>query len=830
MHKHRDTSQKIGPRRARQSLGYWCAPFGAALLMVGLLVPQYPASAADAADATDAASAGGLTEIVVTARKRAENLMDVPISVQSFSATELSQANIFDLQSLKDAAGFTFQQTASTGAGGRSEGSIIFRGLQSTYGDVRENSGSLFIDGIFVSGGQASVNTANIDHVEVLKGPQNTYFGRNTFGGAINFITKAPADDFGVSLTASGTDRGSADDVLTLEGPLMKGLLDGRVSVINHVKAKEYTASDGGPLGAEQTRGIEASLAFTPDYGLKVRLNGHYQQDDDSSAAIGYLPGEAPYGNTCVGHTFNGQNAAGAAVPVTLSQEYFCGKIPTLNQLATSGIQVVDANTALPPAYIPIGVDNSLGNAFQNKVPGLDHTGMRRDMLRVSLLADYALPSNWTAAFNIGYNSSLTNTIWDVDRSSTFNFLSSEPTVSEDLTVDARVASDQHLPLRGLVGASYFTDLLQYEQDSLYGPTVFGPPLTFLNGSSSLSGYANERSYVPAVYASLDYDILSNLTATGEVRYQSDKNTDQPSATPIAGQAFKVSETNRTALPRFILRYKPLPGSMVYVSYSEGVQPTLLNAGYLSLTPAQKAYVANYGAGAYTQQPKLESIEFGFKQSLLENRVEIAADFFHGLWTNQQTTTAVFGGPLPPTGTFLNLSNTATVKGFELAIKGLITEKWTASLNINYVHAIWDSYNNATLGGFTVGGIDHFAGNELSRVPSWTGTFSTEYTDHLTSEWDWYARTDVNYTGSMWDSDINIVKTDAYARVNALLGIRKDRYSVELFAKNLFNDSHWDFAERVPNLITPNSGFTNEGLLVQAPDKQEIGARVKVKF
>jgi hypothetical protein len=53
---------------------------------------------------------------------------------------------------------------------------------------------------------------------------------------------------------------------------------------------------------------------------------------------------------------------------------------------------------------------------------------------------------------------------------------------------------------------------------------------------------------------------------------------------------------------------------------------------------------------------------------------------------------------------------------------------------------------------------------------------------------------------------------------------------VELFAKNLFNDSHWDFAERVPNLITPNASFTNEGLLVQAPDKQEIGARVKVKF
>jgi iron complex outermembrane receptor protein len=783
------------------------------------------------AEAQPVGESGGLEEITVTARKHAEPLMDVPISVQSFSSQELAEAGILDLQGLKDVGGFTFQQTASTGAGGRNEGSIIFRGLQSTYGDVQENSGSLFIDGIFVSGGQASVSTVDIDHVEVLKGPQNTYFGRNTFGGAINFITKAPADDFQAQLSASGTDRGSSDDVLTLEGPIVKGLIDARVSLINHIKGSEYTASDGGQLGAERTHGLDASVIFTPDIGLRVRVNGHYQQDDDSSAALGYLPGQAPYGNTCVGHTFNGQNAAGQPVAVTLSQAYFCGSIPTLNQLGRAGYDVVDANTALPPAYIPIGVDNSLGNAFQNKVPGLDHTGMRRDMLRLSVLADYALPYDWTASLSVGYNSSLTNTIWDVDRSSTFSFLSSEPTVSEDLTVDGRLVSDQSKPLRALVGASYFSDLLQYEEDSLYGPAAFGPPLTFLNGTSGLSGYANERSKVPAVYASLDYDILQNLTATAEVRYQSDTNYDQPSSAPVPGEAFLVSERHRTAMPRFIVRYKPITGTMVYVSYSEGVQPTELQAGYLSLTPVQRAYVAQFGIDSpYSQQPKLESIEAGIKQTLFDNRLELAIDGYRGLWLNQQTSNAVFGGPLPSNGTFLYTDQAATVKGFEFSTKGLITEKWSANLNINYVHAVWNRLQNATLAGFTVGGIDNFSGNELSRVPSWTGNFSTTYTDHLLGAWNWYGRADVNYTGSMWESDINIVKTDPYARVNSVLGMRKDDLSIELFVKNLLDDSHWDFAERVPNLITPNSSFTNEGLLVQAPDKREIGARVNVKF
>jgi iron complex outermembrane receptor protein len=810
----------------------------AAALLGGMLLAGgwRPAVAQQTATASD--SGVGLQEVIVTARKHQENELEVPISVESFSATDLAQAGIYDLQSLKDEAGFTFQQTASTSPGGRDQGSLIFRGLQSTYGDVRENSGSLFVDGVFISGGQASISTVDVDRVEVLKGPQNTYFGRNTFGGAINFITKAPSDDFKVDLTASGTDRGSSDDVLTLQGPIIKGLLDGRITLNSHIKGAEYRASDGGDLGAEQTEAVDGSLSFTPDNGLKLRFNAHYQEDDDSAAAMGYLAGQAAYGNTCGGKTFHGYSSLpnggqGAPVAVTLSQEYFCGSIPTISQLSALGYRVVDANTALQPAYLPIQINNSLGNVFQGDVPRLDHQGLRRNLFRFSVIGEYALPFNATASFNAGYDTSATNVVWDVDRTSSLSFTSSLPELQNDLTIDARVASDQTRPLRGLVGVSYFSDLLQYEEDSLYGPGLVGSAFAFLNGFSGLSSFVDQRSWVPAVYASLEYDILSNLTATAEVRYQSDKDTDflTLGSSYVPGTPPRASDTNNTPMPRFILRYKPITGTMLYVSYAEGVQPTSLQSGWLSLTPTQKAYVAGYGvSSAYSLQPKIEMVEAGIKQSLFENRFDYSLDAYHGLWEHQQTESALFGGPLPPGGTYLDLSNAATVEGFELSTKARVTEKLTASFNVQYVHAIWDSYNNATLAGFTTQDISWFSGNYLSRVPAWTGNFNVTYNDHLINGWDWYARADVNYTGSMWESDINIVKTDPYARVNALFGIKKDDYSIELFAKNLFNDQHWDFAERVPNLQQPNITFTNEGLLVQAPDKQEIGVRVKVKF
>jgi iron complex outermembrane receptor protein len=792
----------------------------------------------------NASASNGLEEVVVTARKRVENVLDVPISVQTFSAQDLAQEGITDLYSLKDAAGFTFQQTASTIAGGRNQASIIFRGMQSTYGDPSQNSGSLFVDGIFIAGGQASVSTVDVDRVEVLKGPQNTYFGRNTFGGAINFITKAPSDDFKTELTASGTDRGSSDDVLTLQGPIVKGLLDGRITLSHHTKAAEYRASDGGDMGGEETEGVDGSLAFTPDNGLHLRLNGHYQEDDDSSAALGYLSGQAPYGNTCAGRTFNVQNSAGVDMQLPLSQEYFCGSIPTISQLSAQGYRVVDANTAVPASDLPPILNNSLHNVFMGDVPRLDHTGMRRNIFRISVLGDYSLPYGATAAVNMGYNSAVTNVLWDVDRTSYQSFLWSLPQVSHDFTVDARVSSDPTQPLRGLVGVSYFTQLYQLEQNSYFGPGLSNTPAGFLVGLQSLGSYENERSFVPAVYASLDYDVLSNLTASAEVRYQSDKNEDNLTIEPgyVAGVgAPRVSETNNTAMPRFIVRYKPVTGMTTYVSYSEGVLPTQLQASYPTLTAAGQTYVCqNYTiCSPYSKQSKIEMVEAGIKQSLFDNRFEYAFDVYHGLWEDQQTESVIFGGPFGPGGANFFLSNQATIKGFELTTKALITRGWDASLAVNYVHAIWDSYNNATLANFIqqpagATGLNqffYFKGNYVGRVPAWTGSFSTGYTAHFVGDWDWYSRATVTYTGSMWDSDINIVKTDPFARVNAVLGMRKENYSIELFAKNLFNDQHWDLAERVPNLAQPSSlSFANEGLVVSAPDKQEIGLRGTIRF
>ena len=275
------------------------------------------------------AAAENIEEITVTARKREERLLEVPISIQAFSAEMIRQTGTYDLQDLKAFSGFTFIKSLGTAAAGRAFGNITFRGLQGDGGQAFEASGALFIDGVYVSGGQSSVNTVDIERVEILKGPQNAFFGRSTFGGAINFITKNPSDQFGGKINASITGRGSSDVDATVEGPIVPGKMTARLTVLNHDKKAEYRATDGGDLGAEQTRSITSTLYATPSDGLWVRLRGHYQKDEDSAAAIGYLPGQNF--SSCSGVTFgNALDLSGNPVTYSPAQKYFCGSVPSL--------------------------------------------------------------------------------------------------------------------------------------------------------------------------------------------------------------------------------------------------------------------------------------------------------------------------------------------------------------------------------------------------------------------------------------------------------------------------------------------------------------------
>ena len=243
--------------------------------------------------------------------------------------------------------------------------------------------------------------------------------------------------------------------------------------------------------------------------------------------------------------------------------------------------------------------------------------GMRRDTLRVALQGGVNLPLSSKLDLNIGYNNSDSVSAWDLDRTTVQNFVNIQPILTNDPTVHLRYSTDQARRWRGLLGASYFYQKLRISQiDFNYLSGSVGTSAGFVPNPSN---FTNSKARVPAVYASLEFDILDTLTLTGDVRFQKDKIVNLARGT----NAETANETSNT-LPRVILSYKPVKDSNFYASYAEGVQPLTLNAGFLSLSAAGQAYVSTIlpGISAYSQVPTLKSFEIGAKQRLFDGRLQ----------------------------------------------------------------------------------------------------------------------------------------------------------------------------------------------------------------
>jgi iron complex outermembrane receptor protein len=783
---------------------------------------------------TAAPASDALPEVLVTARARPEKLLDVPISVQNFSAASLAEDNIVNLGTLQAEAGFTFNSAqANYGGAGRQFPDLTFRGLWSNVGgSTGGSSGALFVDGIYISGGMASVTFADVSSVDVLKGPQNVYFGKNTFGGAVNLITSNPSEDYHGKASIGYSDKGSYDDTFSVEGAIVPGLLTGRVTGELYHQGKQYTAYDGGPLGEQDTKGITVVLYATPtpDVWLKTRV--HYSEDNDSSAAEGEVDGTL-YGTPCPG----------------LVNNYFCNGIPSLGSFKNPSSVLVGGNIDAPE----LAAIQSAQERWGNKVPKVDNYGLVRDNLQGSLSGGVKLPYNATFQFSAGYNQSASDDAVKADHISfpigtappagegPFYFFDSNiVNITRDFTADARLISDASLPLRGVLGVNYFRSVDQ----------------------ANSSGYIETDSLdeTEAVYASLEYDILKNLTITGEVRYQRDSLTD---TNPPASYTYAFD----TALPRALLTYKPIKDTTLYLSYSEGVQPSQLNNGYITgqslIQQGGPAYLANalaaYGGSTpLTAPPRVRVWEVGWKQALFDHRVMFSVDYYNQFWDNALVETFVFD-PNPAacnaqyganlTSTVLNypqnksaacafgstgadiigLSNNH-IQGVEFEGTARVTPKLTLHSNVDWTYGVRDHYSETDTGPmFTSGVTPNEDGNRIDEVPEWQAEGDATYKDHLTDAIDWYAHGNFTYTGAQYidPTDVGILK--AYVRVNASVGVVKGNWTLELYSTNLLNDKNWDSAYRFPSSYY-GFGYAHMAALVTAPNPRDVGFKLSAKY
>ncbi len=795
----------------------------AVLMFAALASIPYEASAQAAATGQSPALAGGdatgeavnqkadgMADIVVTARKKSETLLEVPLAVTAFSAAEISRKNI---QSLADVASFTPSLTVSSfgnSTSQRSQQTVVIRGM--TPGSSYSNTTTVFLNGAPLGASGLIDGLSDVAQIEIVKGPQSAYFGRSTFGGAVNIITKPPGDTFKASADILYGSYNWADVKATLEGPIVPGLLKLRVTGRYYSIDGQYHAA-GHPqtsYGGQSSRDVLAELEFTPAYNLQIRLFGAYMEQDDQTAPI------VKFG------TPNYNCNAGA-------KPFICGVLPQM--------QPIGPNTELPDSFFTGLQTPAAGTRYKDI--GLDHMGSASQIRIATLNINYTIPDTGltvsaVTAANKTYADSITDLAneyftgpaqrWPFD---TYNY---NAAFSQEL----RVTSNQAKRLRGSIGVNY--------QWTRTGQTNMGlaPPLgTF---SAYAPGNINRDSTV-GVFASASYDVTKQIILNLEGRYQIDTTTGYKRTATGVGTALEtmvpgLKETTHEFLPRVILQYKFLPKQQVYFTFSKGTNPGLFNSALLSYTQALRDYVTTLtGAGIVVKPERLTNFEIGYKASLFDDRLQFDVSLYYDKWRNQLISQVLYiDNPaltgisgIATIGAYSNLGST-NLKGVEANLFYRFSQDLTAGLggaiNDSHINSYSNSADAALLGIVGTAPLSLYKGNQLPNYSKYSGTVSVDYTRAINATVDGFAHVDYVYKSGMYNDPANFARTPASNRVNLRLGVTHNRQRFELFVENLTNNHAYN---SVTNSIDVSRSY-QATILASLPMPRRFGFRIHTEF
>jgi len=690
------------------------------------------------------------TEIIVSARKRDESIVEVPVSVVALSGADLEARRIQNFSDLQQfAPGFRIQESSSGGAT-RGFNSYVTRGIFPGTDSPDRQVVSIFIDGVPVGGGGAVPSLSNVSRVEVVNGPQSAYFGRSTFAGAVNMITQKPSFQLGGKVEGAYWNDDSFELRGQVEGPIISDVLAARVALRYWKQGAQYKSFGyGNDLGKRTSKSGELSLRFEPTSDLRFGFFGASWVDQDGPPAQGLLLAED--------HNCDAGAGGGAF-------NYICGEIKgfprermTQPPLSAENLAILNSN------------DNVLGGTFAKR------QGFRREAHIVNLTMEYDISSSLQFAANGGISRNKWANV--VDLANRYNpgayatFL--VPYDIKSSSAEARIASTGDGPLSFLAGVNYFDQTVIFKSTGVRNGTVIpGAAPTY------------SKNETIGLFGSLSYKLFDSLTVSVEGRYQWDKVISKA----LAPGAIVASGTTKGFTPRVIVQYDVAPNANIYASYSEGTRPAQYNANVYALSQDLiDQILAQADVPLQVPEERLKMGEIGFKGNLLGNKLTVLLAAYYGNWGNRQVASTL---------TYLNptiISIPVVLPAGEVDLWGLeaqFTAKPVTGLTLSgtLAYAETDIVTTDCSECVPITGEANPVGNRLPRYPAWTGSASAEYEAPVFGNFNGYGRVDYIYTGKMYATESNVAWLDASNRVNLRAGIRGDGKFIELFGTNIFDD------------------------------------------
>ncbi len=659
-----------------------------------------------------------LEEIVVTARKRAENLQDVPVSVTAVSSEEMRANNISTIADVARLAPGLDQRE------GRKQGAFSIRGVgQIRITELQADPGvGVYIDGIFLARNDSQLmDTLTLENVQVLRGPQGTLFGKNTIGGAILVTTKAPSDEFSVSLGTKLDGLGQRDAQLAVDVPLIGGTLYSKLTV-GSVRSDGYAKDDDSDtrMGNDdrQIAALQLLWNISDDVTLKTLANfsrqndgiaAHYCQQITPIGAVSFAraPGrEENYSEVCseaealigkerVSHenVVSGYTSRDALFGATLNWDTAVGTFKSITSYAYKGHGSQDYDFDATDLFL-------IGN-----------TSYGREQLRKQGIYDED-DSRTTVSQELQFTG---NALEDRLKYTIGLFGSSE-------SLDNQLGG-QLTTLEGWVGFERLPGLPDINSLCLGGIT--GQGCLYVRGISTLSASDYENSSY-ALFSQASYDLTSSVQITAGLRYTLEERVldleqfGSQSVPPLLGivplpglpitvmteTQFNLLEGNVMQLSRgpqqhgevSFERLSPMASVSWNVTDSvewESVDSLMLYATVAEGFKSGGFNVLSSGIGSYKPEYVISS-EVGFKLDALDRSLRLNAALYNSDYRDIQVVLTKFlslGAPEITT----NNAGLARMRGVEAELAWLLSREWMINVSGNYIDAAFLEYDDDVL-------------------------------------------------------------------------------------------------------------------------------------
>lgn len=759
------------------------------------LIATSPVRAQTATDGSEGSS-NQLEEIVVTAQKRGQNLQDVPLSVTAFTGDTLAAAgvvNAMDLQRVDPSL------TISIGGGGVA---IPFlRGIGNAAGITAGNESSvpIFIDDVYYSRiSNAVLDLANIDRIEVLKGPQGTLFGRNASGGLINIFTRTPdRDKIVAEVTVGYANYDTISGKVYASTPLgQNAAIDFSFSGKDQRSGWGRNLFTGNKVWREDYTSFRSKLVADLSETTHITVTGFYskqftQQGSQFQRALGFIGFVPP-----------GAGAANATNPPTV----YPNSNQPLFQEQNGGFYNINVN------YDPEVHMKAFGGSLK-----IEQELEFADL--VSISAYQRQKDSWLAAGQIVPTPTIAYTL--------------VPRVRQ-FTQEVQVKSKQDSAFDWIVGAYYMYNKAGYNPTRVYGDNIclsfgfpqgcVGPLLQTPNFATGvyydITGIQTIKSY--SGFGQTTFHVIPESTnITLGLRYTADKVsgvgpqsfTSVPTGTVSLG-TFRDNETFKKLTYKVAVDHKFGEDVLGYVSFSRGYKSGTYNTLPLADAPVRPEVVQAY--------------EVGLKSEFFDRRLRVNLALFQNDITDLQVQVIrVING----IGNVAQLNAPkARTKGVELSGEAAVSDGLRLRFGVDYLDAKYVDFPNAPFyfqlpapeyGFGVVPGSAN--GNALTQAPKWKGSLGLNYTtetDFGKFVFDGNASANSKY---YWGPDNNFAQK-GHVLLDASIAFTpgfNESVGLRLWGRNLTGKKYYQ-------TILENVGTNTNSAAPAAP--RQYGVEVSYKF